>query len=119
MNRRSPTRLAALVLVSIICPAQHSVSAGSLERVTVQLDGPSCLPRHDIISALSTLPGIHLTDISVPDHLLIDIDPSLLDRHQALANITGAIGSPGCRIQPMQSCISASFAASVRPATKE
>lgn len=103
----------AIALFTNICgttldSSSLASAASPLERIALQLNGSSCGSQHaNISSALSVLRGVRTIDFSVPDHALVDIDSRLLSVHDLLPIITQAVTSPSCRVELMQSCISA------------
>lgn len=90
-------------------PSHPALAHSLFERVALQLNGPACHGQHaDIHSALSAVPGVRSVDLSsVPDHALVDIDRRVLSAHDLYAIATRVMPSPACRVEPMQSCISA------------
>lgn len=106
----------ALIIVLLIgiggttsYPSHPAFAHSSLERIALLLDGPACQgQRASIHSALSAVPGVRSVDLSsVPDHALVDIDTGALSAHDLSTLVTRTIGSSACRVEPMQSCISA------------
>ena len=87
-----------------------NVQAGSkLERIAFQLRGEACATQRSLLhETLSAIAGVRAVDLtSVPDHVLVDIDPTLIQTHDLPPIIERAIGPSECRADPMESCISA------------
>jgi hypothetical protein len=115
------TPVRALVLLAAICGVTgYSTSAASgvisLERIAFQFSGSSCHAQHEnLSSALRSVPGLRGIDLaSIPDHLLVDIDPQVLSNQDLFAIVTRAVTSTGCLVKPMRSCISAATSGSIR-----
>lgn len=84
-------------------------SASALERITLELSGPSCgSQRAELAATLSSLAWVRTIDFtSVPDHVLVDIDGEAIHHDDAIRLLTQAITSPSCYARAMQGCISA------------
>lgn len=91
-------------------PSFPYAEATPLQRIAIQLSGPSCASQHaNISSALSALPGVRAVDLtSVPDHALVDIDSGSLSAQDLAETVRRLqVSKEACRVEPMQSCISA------------
>jgi hypothetical protein len=101
-----------VTLLLVWCQSSPVVAEPSHERVALFLSGQDCASqRRPIASALSTVSGVrHVDPDSVPDHVLVDVDGGAVapEALKAAADRSLLDDRP-CRIEIMQSCISASL----------
>ena len=98
------------LLLSVGCLASPVNADTSHERVALFLSGQDCLSFHRSLAAeLAQVPGVtRVEPDSVPDHVLIDVVGGQVTSEDLLAAARRRL-IPGmrCRIEIMQSCISA------------
>ena len=109
-NRAVAVLVLPVLCLMSLCALPPARAAASLERVVLQFNGPLCSAQHaSIVSALLPLPGVGAVDLStVPGHALIDIDSQLLTAQHVLETVRRARpNQEACRVEAMQSCITA------------
>ena len=98
------------LLLSVGCLASPVNADTSHERVALFLSGQDCLSFHRSLAVeLAQVPGVtRVEPDSVPDHVLIDVVSGQVTSEDLLAAARRRL-IPGmrCRIEIMQSCISA------------
>jgi hypothetical protein len=116
----SPFALSAGMCFAMLCLASPAAPS-PFERISLQLDGSSCVRQRATISAaLSGTPGVQAFDFSaVPDHVLVDTVQGFSET-DLLGRVRGALTDDQCRIAVMRSCISSDVAmhSQHRPATE-
>ena len=81
-----------------------------IERITLQITGDACAAQQDRLrSSLSEVEGFRSIDFSsIPEHVLVDVDPGLLSRPNLVETVHRLLEHErACRVELMQSCISA------------
>ena len=107
--------LAVFALLTTLCTAMllsHSpASAGApRERIALMLTGSDCRgAQQTLVTALQQTDGVFAVDSdSVPGHLLIDVEEGKTSTQDILTIVYTAISTPlSCRVEIMQSCITA------------
>ncbi|MGD9726991.1 MAG: hypothetical protein AB7G68_15415 [Nitrospiraceae bacterium] len=78
-------------------------------RVSLLLTGDECsLQRQALSDQLGKIHGIVSVDgRSVPDHLLIDVEPNTATAEQLVLRANEVLSTTACKAEEMKSCISA------------
>jgi hypothetical protein len=103
----------SLVMGSLVglFPAEP-VQAGVI-RVALLLIGDGCeAQRHALAERLNHIHGIIALDArSVPDHVLIDAEETVVTAEQLVSRVNESLSSTSCKAEEMKSCITAQLPA--------
>jgi cation transport ATPase len=100
---------ALLLLAGLSLSLPASATPPTKERLPLMLSGSGCTSQEEAMNkVLQAIPGVTGVYFNrVPDHVLVDINPGTVKADDVVNQVNGAATSWHCKVEIMQSCISA------------
>jgi hypothetical protein len=100
---------AVLMIASLSVSLPASANPPTKERLPLMLSGTGCGSKeaemNNVLQAIPGVTGVYFN--RVPDHVLVDITPSIVKPADVVNRVNNAATSWQCKVELMQSCITA------------
>ena len=111
---RSGAVTTVVLIVSLSVSLSASASPLIKERLPLMLNGSGCSGKeaemNNVLQAIPGVTGVYFN--RVPDHVLVDITPSTVKPADVVNRVNDAATSWQCKVELMQSCITADMPSS-------